>query len=142
MALLPWIETIPLLRVSEHTLISGRQQNLYYSSLYHEPVYLTGLQLIYTNPAPLPTSWWLMICESNFPDTWTPFFYAPSDAITGYQNEGADPVQPLPEPYLLQPGRRLQIAVMVDRGSFTIGTDDSLNLVGVRQIGGDLTCSS
>ena len=74
MTLLPWIETIPLLRVSEHTLISGRRQNLYYSSLYHEPVYLCGLQLIYTNPELLPASWWLMICESNVPDTWTPFF--------------------------------------------------------------------
>lgn len=140
--LMPWIETIPLLRSQQHTLFSARRQNLYYSSPQATPIHVVGFQLVYSAPGPTAPEYWLQVCESQTPDTWSPFFYAPARAIAGFQNNGVYPVVPLPEPYLLQPFKRLQISLKIFSGSFTPGTRDSINLVGVREIGGAAQCSS
>ena len=133
MELLPWIETIPLTRVSEHTVISARRRNLYYSSPQETIILLTGLQLIYTQPGPTFSEFSVQICAASVADTWSPFFFVPERAIAGYQNQGVLPIIPLPEPYHLRPYQRLQISVLVKYGFFTPSAQDALNLVGVRQ---------
>lgn len=143
MELLPWIETIPLIRAaSEHSIISARRRNLYYSSPQNSTIWLTGLQLIYSRPGPTLPEFRLQICAANVADTWSPFFFVPERAIAGYQNQGVLPIIPLPEPYQLRPYQRLQISLLVTAGSFTPSAQDALNLVGVRQQGEAQPCYS
>lgn len=134
-ALIPWFESIPLGTKTVRRAISGR--TLWYSTPVDEAVNLMGFHIVisYTGSLPLFT---VQLCESRTPDIWSPFYSTPIEAIAGIDTGGASPVRMLPAPYVISPGRRIQIAMTVPTGYVIPGGNpqDTLTLVGVRDLKG------
>ena len=136
--LIPFFESIPLGTKSRGAAIPGR--SLYYSTTQEEIVTLTGFHLVLSYVETLPQLD-LALCESRTPDIWTPFFMAPVEAVAGLNTGGVEIVRQLPAPYVIQPGRRIQIALQVPSGYLIPGGNprDTFTLVGVRDLIGGLT---
>lgn len=125
MIFVPWMETIWL-------PIGGR--HLYYSTPQDTACILTGFNLVYGRTLPDDRNFDIQLSESSSPDTWTPFYFAPYRALSGYQDQGVSPVSQLPEPFLIQPFSRIQIVFRIGSGFFPTGSQNRFTLVGVREV--------
>jgi hypothetical protein len=125
MIFIPWMETIWL-------PVAGRY--LYYSTPQDTACILTGFNLVYGRTLPSDSTFDIQMSESSSPDTWTPFYFAPYRALSGYQDQGVSPVSQLPEPFRIRPFSRVQIVFNINRGSFPIGSQNRFTLVGVREV--------
>jgi hypothetical protein len=125
MIFVPWLETIWL-------PISGRQ--LYYSTPQETTCILTGFNLVYGQTLPFDSTFDIQMSDSTSPDTWTPFYFAPYRALSGYQDQGVSPVSQLPEPFRIRPFSRIQIVFNINRETFPIGSQNRFTLVGVREV--------
>jgi hypothetical protein len=122
---IPWTESIPL-------GISGRE--LWYTTPQDTPIIICGFNLVFSQLVPFSRSFDLQLSESSAPDTWMPFFFAPYRAVVGYQDQGVNAINPLPEPFRMRPFSRVQIALRIGTGFFVVGEKNTLTLVGVREV--------
>jgi hypothetical protein len=135
--LIPFFESIPLGTKGRGAAMLGR--TLYYSTPQEEIVTLTGFHMVLSYIGTLP-QFDLSLCESKTADIWTPFYMAPVEAVAGLNTGGVEIVRQLPAPYVIQPGRRIQIAIQVP-GGYPIPSGnprDTFTLVGVRDLIGGL----
>ena len=125
MIFIPWMETIWL-------PIAGRY--LYYSTPQDTVCILTGFNLVYGRTLPGDRNFDIQLSDSSSPDTWTPFYFAPYRALSGYQDQGVSPVSQLPEPFRIRPFSRIQIAFKIGSGAYPAGSQNRFTLVGVREV--------
>lgn len=136
--LIPFYESIPLGTKAVGAAILGR--TLYYSTPQEEIVTLIGFHIVLSYLLGSVPAVELTLCESQKPDIWTPFYMAPIEAVAGLNTGGVEIVRQLPAPYVIQPGRRIQIAIQVP-GGYPIPSGnprDTFTLVGVRDLIGGL----
>lgn len=134
-SLIPWFESIPLGTASRRAAIPGR--SLWYSTPVDEAVNLTGFHIVISYTGTLPR-FTVQLCESRTPDIWSPFYSTPIEAIAGVDTGSVSPVRMLPAPYVISPGKRIQISLTVPTGYIIPGGNpaDTLTLVGVRDLQG------
>lgn len=142
--LVPWYETIPVgtTPVSGGFVMASSRRYLYYSTPVKEPVILIGLHASFQQASARQIT--IQLCDSNRPDIWTPFYQTPQFAIAGDTTAGASdalPILPLPEPYLILPGHRIQL-VLRPNASAILNTPDRITLAGVRDLRKEVWCSS
>ena len=125
MTYVPWMESIPL---------GGGGRYLYYSTPQDTVVILTGFNLVYGRTLPFDRTFDIQLSDSSSPDTWTPFYFAPYRALSGYQDQGVSPVSQLPEPFRIRPFSRVQIVFNINRNLFPTGSQNRFTLVGVREV--------
>lgn len=134
--IIPWFESIPLGTRARGSAITGR--SLWYSTPQEEAITLFGFHLVISFLETQP-QFTIQLCESRQPDIWTPFYFAPIEAVAGVGSGGVSPVRMLPSPYVIAPGRRIQIALNVPTYFFPAGNPrDTLTLVGLRDLKGGL----
>jgi len=139
--LIPWYETIPCgaTAVAGGVYMAALKRFLYYTTPQPEPVILFGLTATFDERATREIT--VQLCDSKLPDVWTPFYKSPDYAVFG----GASPafggwdtvmlVLPLPEPYVIQPGHRIQI-LLEPNAAAILTNPDYITLVGVRDLRG------
>ena len=134
-SLIPWFESIPLGAKSVRAAIAGR--SLWYSTPVDEAINLIGFHIIISYIGTLP-KFTVQLCESRTPDIWSPFYSTPIEAVAGIDTGSVSPVRMLPAPYVIAPGKRIQIAMTVPSGYLRPGGNpaDTLTLVGVRDLQG------
>jgi len=126
MTYVPWTESIPL-------GLGGRE--LWYTTPQDTPVILCGFNIVFGAIPPNYRNFDIQLSESSSPDTWTPFYYAPFRALAGYQDQGVNPINPLPEPFRMVPFSRVQLAVKIQTGVlYPVNTTSMITLVGVREV--------
>ena len=140
----PWYESIPVgtTPVSGGTVMALSQRYLYYTTPVIEPILLIGLHASFQSASTRQIT--IQLCDSNLPDVWTPFYQTPSFAIAGDTTASladALPILPLPEPYLIQPGHRIQI-VLRPTVTAILNTPDRLTLAGLRDVRKAVECSN
>ena len=140
-SLIPWFESIPLGTASRRAAIPGR--TLWYTTPVDEVVNLFGFHVVISYTGTLPR-FVLQLCESRTPDIWSPFYSTPIEAVAGIDTGSVSPVRMLPAPYVIAPGRRIQIALTVPTGYIIPGGNpaDTLTLVGARDLQGGLINAS
>lgn len=126
MIFIPWMETIWL-------PVAGTRV-LYYSTPQDTACILTGFNLVYGRTLPYDSTFDIQMSESSTPDTWTPFYFAPYRALSGYQDQGVSPVSQLPEPFRIRPFSRIQIVFNINRNFYPAGSQSRFTLVGVREV--------
>ena len=135
--ILPWYETIPCgsEAVTGGVVMGAGIRYVYYSSPQNEPLILCGFHGQFQ-------SWTLrgitiQLCDMARPEVWTPFYQSLSFATLGYTLPGtssnAEPVLPLPVPYIIQPGHRIQVVLRAE-SSAILNRPDYLTFAGVRVI--------
>lgn len=142
--IIPWFETIPVgtTPVSGGFVMASSRRYLYYSTPVKEPVVLIGFHASFQQAGAREIT--IQLCDSKLPDIWTPFYQTPQFAIAGDATAGAAdafPVLPLPEPYLILPGHRIQL-VLRPNASAILNTPDRITLVGVRDLREGVFCSN
>lgn len=126
MIYVPWTESIPL-------GAGGRE--LWYTTPQDTPIIICGFNIVFGAIPPNYRTFDIQLSESSSPDTWTPFYYAPFRALAGYQDQGVNPINPLPEPFRMASFARVQLAVKIQTGVLIpSGTKNTLTLVGVREV--------
>lgn len=125
MILVPWMESIPLGTLGRY---------LYYSTPQDTVCILTGFNLVYGRTLPGDRNFDIQLSDSSSPDTWTPFYFAPYRALSGYQDQGVSPVSQLAEPFRIRPFSRIQIGFKIGSGAYPLGTENTFTLVGVREV--------
>lgn len=133
---IPWYESIPVgtVPVSGGTVMALSQRYLYYSTPVFEPVLLIGFHASFQSASTRQIT--IQLCDSSVADVWTPFYQTPQFAIAGDTTASladALPILPLPEPYLIRPGHRIQI-VLRPNVTAVLNTPDRFTLAGVRDM--------
>jgi hypothetical protein len=126
----PWFESIAL---GTRTVprLPQLKRAIYYSSPQDDTILVWGLQAVFQNRATKNIT--IQLAESNQADVWTPFYQVPNYAAVG-TGTGAWPVLPLPSPYVLQPGRRIQILLYRNQNAIDPNEVEQITLVGVRDL--------
>ena len=135
--ILPWYETVPCgsEAVTGGVVMGAGIRYVYYSSPQNEPLILCGFHGQFQ-------SWVLrgitiQLCDMARPEVWTPFYQSLSFATLGYALPGtssnAEPVLPLPIPYIIQPGHRIQVVLRAESAAI-LNRPDYLTFAGVRVI--------
>lgn len=124
----PWFESITMgTRVVPR--LPQLKRAIYYSSPQDDTLILYGLHAVFQNRATKNIT--IQLAESNLPDVWTPFYQVPNYAAVG-TGAGVWPVLPLPTPYVIQPGRRIQILLYRNQNAIDPTEVEQITLVGVR----------
>lgn len=132
--LVPWLESIPLGSRTAGYARAGK--SLYYSTPQEEPVTLFGFHAVITYAFTMPYLE-VQLAEAKTPDIWTPFYWAPLEAVAGIDTGGAEIVRMLPSPFVIMPSQRIQIAINAPSGVvYPEGVEHALTLVGVRDLKG------
>lgn len=141
---IPWYESIPVgtTPVNGGTVMALSVRYLYYSTPVVEPILLTGFHASFQDPTTRQIT--IQLCDSNVADVWTPFYQTSQFAIAGDTTASladALPILPLPEPYLINPGHRIQI-VLRPNAAAVLNTPDVFTLAGVRDMREGVICSN
>ncbi len=137
---IPWYETIPCgeTAVAGGTVMALSQRYLYYSTPQKETVILFGFHANFQSAATRQIT--IQLCDSSEPHIWTPFYQTPIFAAAGDYTD-AMPILPLPEPYILKPGHRIQI-VLRPNAAAALNLPDRFTLAGLRDFRKGVFCFS
>jgi len=121
----PYYETIKVgtLSGSQRNLLNGYRYTHYFSPI-NVPLVVVGFNANFE-----AINVRLQLADTSEPHAWVPFFQTPMDAIAGAFDDVA-PVLYLAEPYLMPPGRRIQVLMQNLTGATINNTQ--LTLVSVR----------
>lgn len=124
--LLPYFESIPVgSGVSGTPILTAGYRYMHYTTPQAEPIVLFGFSANFQD-----VDIRVSLAQMNTPDVWIPFYNTQMTALVGADGQ-AEPVLYLPEPFVIVPQSRIQIALQNnDVSNFSPAI---LTLVGVRR---------